>query len=374
MKTVKDLNLKGERVLLRIDVNSELINGKVQDNPRFKSHSETIKFLLNKRAAVVILAHQSNPGRKDFITLKQHSKILNKYVKVKFVEDIIGKKALREIEKLKFGEALLLENVRFLNDEFKTGKNNFVKTIAPMFDYYVNDAFSVMHRNQASIVSFPKVLPSVIGPNAEDEIKYIEKLKSKIKNAIFILGGNKVEDVAILIQNKKILTSGILSLLALKARGYKLGYGDKQLKKYSSLIKKIKKNLRNMQIPVDLAVKLKGGRKEIDLKELPTSHEILDIGKKTILNYKKEIKKAKTIFIKGAPGDLDQRGFEVGTKELLKAIAKSKAFSVVSGGSIISAIERFKINKNNFSHVSLSGGALVYYLAGRKLPGLEALK
>ncbi|MEM3074600.1 MAG: phosphoglycerate kinase [Candidatus Pacearchaeota archaeon] len=377
IKTLDDIkgSLKDKRILLRIDLNSQIIENKVQNNPRFKAHSETIKLLIKKKAKLVVLAHQSNPNEKDFMSLKQHSEILNKYVKIKFVNDIIGKKALEEIKRLKNGEALLLNNVRFLSEEFDvlTKKNKLIETLFPLFDYYINDAFSIMHRNQASIVLFPKKIESFIGPVAEKELNNIEKLKSKLKKCTFILGGKKAEDVIFLINQNNILTTGILSLFVLKAKGYKLGYEDNLLKNID-LIKSINVNIKNIKYPTDLAIKLNNSRKELPIDELPVNSEILDIGSKTINSYKKEIKKAKAIFIKGAPGDLDQEGFEIGTKELLKAISKSKAFSIVSGGSLSDAIERFKIKKKLFSYVSLSGGALIYYLAKRKLPGLEALK
>ncbi len=373
MKTIDSINVTNKRVLLRIDINSEIINGKIQDSPRFVEHSKTINELKRKKAKVVILAHQSRPGKKDFTSLKQHAKILNKYSNVKFVDDIIGKKAVNEIKQLKPGEALLLDNVRKLKDEFNPGNNKFVKTLSRESDFFVNDAFSICHRNQTSVVSFPKVLRSVIGRSIENELKMLDKLKLKNRNVVYILGGNKPDDIILLINNKNVLTTGTISLILLKSQGYNLGKEESMLKKDLKFVDILKK-YKNVKAPIDLAVNENNRRKEILIEELPSNYLILDIGEKTVEEYKKEIENAEAVFFKGVAGYTQNKNFQYGTRELLKAISKSKAFSVIAGGSSSGAIEKFKLGKKNFGHVSLSGGALVYYLAGKKLPGLEVLR
>ena len=368
LRTIKSLKLKGKKILLRVDLNSDFRNKKITESDRIKAHSKTIGWFLRKKASVVILAHQDS-GKK--ISLKQHARILNKYVKIKFVNDTLGKKALKSIKKLKPGEALLLENVRFLKEEFLPSiKNKFVKILAPLFDYYINDALSVSHRNHTSIVSFPKVLPHYAGPVLYNELNNIKKLKSKMKNSLFILGGKKSEDLIPLLKHGKILTSGKLSLLALISEGHNLGKENKILKNQFKFLPKIKKYSKNIKNPVDLAISVKGKRKELELKDFPQNY----IGDKTIELYKKEIKKAKMVFLKGSPGFYQKKGFEKGTKEILKAISKSKAFSVLAGGQTSDALKKFHINKKKFGYVSLSGGALVRYLAGEKLVGLEVLE
>lgn len=373
LQTIKNLDLKEKAVILRIDINTEIVKGKVQDNPRFKAHSETINFLKKKKAKVIILAHQGNPGGHDFTSLEQHAKILNKYTKIKFVKDIIGEKAINSIQNLKNGEALLLENIRFLKDEFYPGNNKFIKILSEKADIFVMDAFSVCHRNQSSIVSFPKFLPSYTGLVMEKELNNIEMVKNKSKNALFILGGKKPKDL-ILILNNKIISTGTLSLLCLIAKGYNLGKEQKMLKNDLKFINKLKINIKNIVTPIDLAVSINGKRKNINISDLPSKYPIYDIGDKTIKLYGDEIKKAKVIFFKGAVGKISDKNFQKGTKEILKAISRSRSFSVISGGSSVSSIDKFKISKNSFSYISLSGGALVHYLAGEKLPGLEALK
>ena len=330
---------------------------------------------MRKKASVVILAHQGSPGKENFISLKQHARILNKYVKVKFVNDIIGKKAQEEISKLKPGKAILLENTRFLKEEFLPSiKNKFVKTFLDLgFDYYINDAFSVSHRNHTSIASFPRVLPHYAGPVLYNELNNIKKLKSKMKNCLFILGGKKSEDLIPLLKNKRVLTGGEFSLLSLISESHNLGKENKILKKDFKLLSKIKKYSKNLKNPVDLAISVKGKRKELELKDFPQNYPVYDIGNKTIELYKKEIKKAKVILLKGSPGFYQKKGFEKGTKEILIAISKSKAFSVLAGGQTSDALKKFGINKKKFDYVSLSGGALVKYLARGKLVGLEVL-
>ena len=369
-------NLQGKKIILRVDLNCDIHDGKIIESERIKEHARTIKFLQVKKAKIVILAHQGNLGEKTCTSLRQHAKFLNKYAKVKFVPQVIGKRAWLEISELKNGEALLLENVRFLKEEQNpTANNSFVKYFKEAgFDYYVNDAFSVSHRNQTSIVSFPKVFPSAIGLVFEEELSHIEKIKTKMKNCLFILGGAKSKDLLPLLGKGKILTTGKLSLLCLIANGYNLGKENQLLKKDFPLLSIIKKNLDNIETPVDLALNVRGKRKESFLDEFPKNYLVWDIGEQTIKDYKKEIAKAKVIFFKGSPGMFQEKGFEKGTREILNAIANSKAFSVIAGGQSSDALKKFKIPKSKFSYVSLSGGSLVAYLAGEKLPGLEALK
>ena len=369
MKTLDNFNFKGKKVLLRIDLNSDYINKKIILNQRYKAHVKTIKELKNKSAKIILLAHQGRPNQKDFTSLKQHAKLLNKFVKVKFVNDIIGKKALREINDLKNGEVLLLDNVRKLKDEFKPStKNKFVKTLAPLVDYYINDAHSNSHRNHTSMVSFAKVLPSGAGRVMEAELKALKKLK--IKNALYILGGAKPKDTVLLMNNnRRVLACGLFGQLCLISKNTNFGAQNKFLKNKLKIVKKNK--LRNVITPTDFAIKINNKRKELNLEQFPSKYEIFDIGKNTIEKYKQEIKKAKVIFMKGTAGECALKPFCKGTREILKAIEKSKAYSIIGGGHLSDAAAKFKIKK--IDHISLSGGALIEYIAGKKLPGLEAL-
>lgn len=373
IKTLGDLNLRNKRVLVRVDLNSEIVNGKVMFSERLTAPIETIKYLQERNCKIVLIAHQGRHGEKDCISLRQHARFLNRKIKVKFVEDIYGRKALSAIDNLKPKEVLLLENVRFLKEESKLTNNRLVKVLAGKFDVFVNDAFSASHREQASIILFPRKLDSCIGLTFEKELKNAEKLD--VNNSLLILGGNKPEDTILLIEKTraKILPTGLLAPLVLEALGYKLGLEDKILEKYRKLIPIIKKNIDRIKIPADLAVD-SGKRVDLIVEEFPSNYPVLDIGKETIESYKREIKGAKKIFFKGLAGLCNNEDFSLGTRRLMKAIEESKAFSVFSGGHTLSAIDRFGIKKKRLGYVSLSGGALVYYLAGKKLPGIEAIK
>ena|SRR3989344_4905849 len=372
LRTLDDLNFKGKSVLLRADLNSEVVNGKVFLGDRLIESSRTIKELTRKGAKVVVIAHQGRKGDKDFISLKQHAKLLNRYVKVKFIDDVFGKKALGAIDKLKFGEALLLENVRFCKEEFLVeGKNKMVEALKDKFDYFVNDAFSVSHRAQASVVCFNKNLVSAVGRLMERELKSLDRLK--IEGGLFILGGAKIEEDLFLAGRGKVFTGGIVALTFMRARGMDLGKQNEIVDKNKKLFAKIR-TMRKVKTPLDFAILQNGKRKEIMAEEFPINSLALDIGKETIKEYLSEIKRAKVIFVKGPMGYIEDKRFIEGTREILKAVANSKAFSVIAGGHTGSTLKQLGIDKKKFSYISLSGGALVEYLAGKKLPGIEALR
>jgi phosphoglycerate kinase len=371
MKTLNDFYFKGKIVLLRCDLNSDIKNKKLLKSERIKEASITIKELKKKGARIVILAHQGRPGDSDFISLKQHCKQLNKYTKVKFVEDIIGGKAKRAIKGLKNGGAILLENIRYLKEEFDTGKNKITDFFSRLCDIYVNDAFSVCHRAQASILLPKYIKKSCAGRILEREVKSLSKIK--IKNTLYILGGAKPEDNIKLLGKHKVLSCGLFGQVCLINKGKKLGEQENYLRKKKAFIKISKNKLKKVETPLDFAVNI-NGRKEIPLSGFPNKHEIFDIGSQTQKKYTNEIKKAKAIYMKGPAGDCSTKEFSKGTFSILRAIANSKVFSVIGGGHLSDAIESSKIDKKKFGHISLSGGALLNYIAGEKLPGLEVLR
>ena len=371
IKTLSEFNLKNKRVLLRLDLNTEVIKGKAQLSERMKAHQTTLKELRRKKAITVILAHQGRPGDDDFIPLNQHARLL----KVKFVPDIIGEKAIKAIKSLKPGEVLLLDNVRNLKEEFDGTENNiFVKTLAPLFDIYINDAFSVSHRAQSSVTGFPKVLPSGMGRVMEAEVRSLEKIN--LKDTLFVLGGTKPkENISILQNNSNILTCGVFGQLCTIAKGVNFGAQNKFLeKKVAEFVPLLRPYVKKIETPIDFAVKIKDQRKDLSLEEFPSEYEIFDIGPQTQKLYIQKIKQAKSIFMKGVAGYCEEKQFCQGTNAILTAITKSKAFSVVGGGHTTQAITKLKIPKSKFGYISLSGGALDEYVAGKKLPGLEVLK
>ena len=379
MKNLYDFNFYDKRVLVRADLNSDVVNGKVIISERIRNASETIIELKRRGARVVVIAHQGRPGKDDFVSLKKHASYLNRYVNIKFIEDTIGEKAINAIENLKINEVILLENIRFEKDEFKPEKgmqNKLLKKLVPLFDIYVNDAFSVCHRKHTSIVGFPKYISSSAGRLLDREVKAVKKLK--VKDSLFILGGAKPEDNIKLLKGNLVLSCGLFGQMCLIAKGFRFGKQEKYLRKEIEGFNKIKdilkRKLKYVETPVDFAVKIKGKRKELVLDDFPNDHEIFDIGGKTITRYGSEIKKAKSIFMKGPAGFCGEKIFCKGTFSLLNAIAKNRGFSIIGGGHLNDAIVRGRISKRKFGHVSLSGGALLRYISGEKLPGIRALK
>lgn len=387
MKTLKNIDLRGKRILIRLDLNSSIIDKKVQDSLRFKRHSKTLKKLSKKQAKIVILAHQGKRTKPNYLdSLDQHSKILSKHLnkKVIYVNDLFGKKAIQKIKNLQNGQILLLKNTRSYENETKNltpkkhSESEFVKTLSPFFDLFIQDAFSVCHRNHASIVGFPYRLPSYPGDVLNSELKAINKIDKEIKKPFtLILGGKKVKDYLDIIRRyskqKKadyILTTGVPSLIACKLKGIKLGKEDELLKEQKTLMKKLAPYKSKLITPTDFAYESNKKRKEIKTKDLPINKPLLDIGSETIKEYSKIIKKSKTIFIKGTAGFYEKKGFEKGTKMLFKQIRKSSGFSLSGGGDTLTALKKTK----GIDHISLSGGALLKYLANKKLPGLKVLK
>ncbi len=384
--TLDSRNFNKKKVLVRIDINSPIKNKKIQDVFRIKEHARTIAELARKGAAVVVLAHQGRPGEPDFISLKTHVRILSRFIKrkVRFVSDVCGKKAIYKINKLKKGQVLLLENVRFLQEEVNPKKNfkhtQLVGNLSPLFDYFVMDAFSVAHRSAPSMQGFAKVLPVISGRVMEKELTSLKKLDKIKKPYVFILGGAKPDDLILLLENKKVdyfLIGGVLSEMFYIARGVDIGVKKKFLSEHGYL-----KSLGLLEpyiddpriiLPVDFALEKTGRRTEMSVVYMPYKYPIYDIGGKTQEIFINMIKKAKTIYVKGPLGMYEKKGFGKGSKAVFGAVAESKSFSILGGGHTLSFIDK-SIGTKKFSYVSLAGGALLEYLAGKRLPGIEILR
>jgi phosphoglycerate kinase len=397
--TLNDVKVKDKVVLVRVDFNSAIDpkTQKILEDARIRAHAETtIRELAEKGAKVVILAHQGRKGDPDFIPLKQHAQILGKILKkpVKYVDDLFGEKAKSAIKSLKSGEILVLENVRTFAGETKDGspeehaKTELVKNLAPLADVFVNDAFAAAHRAHVSMIGFTAVLPSVAGRIMERELKSLGKvLENPEKPCVFILGGAKADDsleISKYVLDKEIanyvLTGGVVGQVFLAAKGVDLGKPNMDYlkkKEFMNLLSGIKALIEKypdrIKTPQDLAVEVKGRRKEISVDELPTEYPTYDIGTKTVDEYTKTIRKAKSIVISGPMGVYENKEFGFGTKRILEEIAGSKAFSLAGGGHTISAIEEFGLTKK-ISYISTAGGALIEFLMGRKLPGVVALE
>ncbi len=345
MKTLKNFDVKGKRVLLRCDFNVPLSEeGVVLDDFRIKETIPTIRYLADNGAKIILMSHLGRPEGKvvEGLRLTPIREKLEEYLDlpIKKSEDCIGPAAEELINKTNPGEVLLLENLRFHKEEEENG-DNFAKELAKSGDIYINDAFGACHRSHASIVGIPKYLASGAGLLLEKEIKSLNRIiKNPQKPLISIIGGAKVETKAKLINKISEVSDWVL---------------------VGGLIKK---ELDDKKIPLTFPRKIIAPLNNLEGK---------DIGPETIELFKEKISLAKTIFFNGVLGRIEKKEFSKGTEEILEAIIQSKAFSVVGGGEMLAVINRLGII-DKFSHVSTGGGAMLAFLSGDKLPGIEALE
>ncbi len=395
-----DFDFTGKRVLLRLDLNSPINTetGEITDVSRFIAHLDTIKRLSN--AKVVILAHQSRPGKKDFTTTKNHADVLSRLLRrpVEYVDGLFESFVLEKIRKMKDGEILLLENTRFYSEDVVLAeeplsiqrKSHIVRKLSPLFDYFINDAFAAIHRPQTTLVGFAEDLPNVAGLLMDKEITMLTRfLNDNTRPKLAILAGAKVDDSLKVAMNffeknviDKLIAGGLVANLLLVAKGINIGnvnieFLKKELPDFEKLLD-ISKNLLNKYgekiiLPVDFAINKDNKRFEINIEELPIEYPIYDIGLDTIEIFKREIIKAKSIILNGPMGVYEIPDFSLGTVEIFKTISEVDAFKVAGGGHTISVISKLELEKK-FTHVSTGGGALISFLSGENMPGLDALK
>lgn len=394
--TMDDVDMAGRTVLVRCDMNVPVDKETKQIRKPFKieAHKETLKELMEREAKIVVLSHQSRPGKPDCISLKEHSKVLSGILdtEVKFVDDIYGEKAKGAIKELEPGEVLVLENLRFDEQENVKGnahersQTDMVKELSSVADLYICDAFACTHRSSPSMVGFPHVMPSIVARLMERELKATEQVNWNPKPPMgYVLGGAKLGGTFLMMEHALekeladyILVTGVPSLVFLKAAGYDLGKGnDEFLAKnghdaaHKSAVKLLELGEDTIYLPIDLAVEKDGKRVEIDVDELPTKYPIKDIGSKTAEEFTRLINTMKTVFCNGTAGVFEDSNFSFGTKEIFSAIAKSSAYSVIGGGDTSGAIRKLEIS--GFDHVSSGGGALLNLLAGKESESLKEI-
>lgn len=397
--TLDDFELKDKTVLLRVDINSPVEKCRITDTTRMKECAHTIKELLEKGAKIVILAHQGRIGKKDFIPLKEHARIMAELLgrDVEYIDDLFGSRAVNSIGKMSSKDIVMLENTRFYTEEISFDdqpaeimtKTYFIQNLSKQADFFVNDAFACAHRAQPSVVGFTETLPSMAGRVMEKEIKMLSNALRADSPRVIVLGGAKADDsidVAVNMLNNnivdKILTTGLVANLFLAAKGYELGTINtealkKELKDYDKFISSAKdllgKYSDRIEVPTDIALNRAGRREEISISELPSEKQIFDIGRGTVSRYSYLLKSAKTIIVNGPAGVFENPDFAFGTEELFKAISSSNAFSVAGGGHTVAVIEKLSI-QNKITHISTGGGACINFLAGKSMPAVEALK
>lgn len=398
IRTLNDLDLENKTVLARVDINSPIDpeSGEILDDMRIKSHLPTIDALKNSK--LVLLAHQSRPGRSDFTTLEKHARILEKLCRtnVTYIDCLFGSTAKKAIDSLENGAVLLLENVRFCSEETnseiikrtpqKQAQTLLVKELSSYVDAYVNDAFAVSHRNQPSVVAFPQILPSCAGKLLESEIVNLKNvLAYEEKPRVFLMGGAKAGDsinvIKKLMKNgvvDTILTSGLVGTIFLSASGINIGKENKKMLKARELDsivpearRLLKKYRERIEMPVDLAFQKNGSREESPVKNYG-DNQIMDIGTESISRYRRIIERAKIVVANGPCGVFEKEEFALGTEKILESVAESNGFSVISGGHLSAMAQKLNIG-NKISYISTGGKATMSFLAGEKLPGIEAL-
>ncbi|MCR5027413.1 MAG: phosphoglycerate kinase [Methanobrevibacter sp.] len=395
--TIDDFDLEDKTVLVRIDVNSPVDPSSriILDDTRLKLHAQTIKELAKKGARVVILAHQSRPGKNDFTKLSQHAEALSDILnlRVKYVDSIFSASAKEAIRELKAHEILLLENVRFFSEETLSrtpeehSKSVLVQELSPLIDYFVNDAFAAAHRSQASLVGFTVNTPSAAGRVMEEELTVIQNALDDVEHpCVFLLGGMKPDDSIDVMENvlsngtaDSILTTGIVGNIVLWASGADIGQVNRDFiasRGYEDMVEKSRELIERfgdkVKYPIDVAIEKDGERADVDIDEIP-NEAIFDIGVKTIAFYANEIRNAKYIFANGPAGVFEDPNFAMGTEDLINAIASSEGFSLIGGGHIAAATAGLGL-EDQMSHLSSGGGACISMLAGKKLAAVEALK
>lgn len=354
MRIIQEVeNLEGTKVLLRVDFNVAVENGKAKESFKIAAVKGTVDYLLKKNAKIALVSHLGRPAAVKTLAGKPEGKYSLEFsleqlkkdagnilgIKINFISDCIGEKVKDGLDNLKSGEVLLLENVRFYAGE-ESNDSGFSEKLAENFDIFVNDAFSVSHRDQASVTGVAKILPSYAGLWFQKEIENLDKVKENPATpAVAIVGGAKIETKLPLIKKSEEFYDYILvgGKIANEAMDQKIQFSSKVI------------------LPLDLAQ----GR--------------LDIGPKTIEKFKEIISLAKTIVWNGPMGKFEEKPYDIGTKEILETVIKSGAFTLMGGGESAQILEENNA-MDKISFVSTGGGAMLEYLSGNKLPGIEVLK
>jgi len=389
--TLEDFDTKGKTVFLRVDMNSPIDpkTMEILETSRIRESTESLKDL--EEAKVVIASHQGRVGNKDYTGMESHAKVLEKILnrKIKYVEDVIGSEAQREIKNMKNGDILLLDNLRLCaeeNYEFapaEAAKTIMVSRLSKLFDLCVLDSFPSSHRSHPSIVGFSYVLPACAGRLVEREVRKLDEIMTVAKGPhVVVLGGSKVMDrleaIKTLIESGRadqVLLTGVIANVFMRAQGKIKSPLD--IKREEEVVAKahslIGEHPDVFSTPVDIAIDKNGTRVEMDVRDLGKKDQILDLGPKTVEHYTKSIHSAGTVFISGPAGFFENENFKFGTEGLLKAVAGSFATTIVSGGHLTAALKRYGLAEK-INHISTAGGALVLYLAGVKLPMIQSLE
>ena len=386
-----NLNLEGKRILLRADFNVPINDGSITETSRIEKVLPTIKYLIKKKAKIIIVSHLGRPKGKAVpgLTLKPIAKKLSNYLNqdVNFLDKSIGKNVVEKTKEMPKGKVLLLENLRFCKEE-ELNSESFAKELSKNGDIYINEAFSCSHRAHASVNAITKHIDSYAGKMLLEEVNVIKMLTNNAKKPVAcIIGGSKISTKVGVLNNlaKKMDVIVIVGAMAnnfIKYKGYNIGKSLFEKNKENlleSTIKQCEINKCKLILPVDVVVsknyKSKGQLKKLD--EINDNDLILDVGKKTLENISKIIDESKTILWNGPAGYFEEKEFSEGSNKIAKKITentKNKSLiSIAGGGDTAAAINMFGCSKD-FTYISTAGGAFLELLEGKTLPGIKALE
>jgi phosphoglycerate kinase len=399
MKTIDDLELNNQRVLLRADLNAPMkqdANGQMQitDDGRLRASVTTINDLRKKNAKIIILAHLGRPKgeRKPELSLKPIAKRLSELVgvSIKFIDDLNDASTLEAVNSMQSGEIIMIENIRFEKDETskdQSERQRLAQKLAKLGDAFVIDGFGVVHREQASVTDIARLLPKASGRLVQAEQKAFDRvLNNPDRPYVVVLGGSKVSDKLGVINNliskvDKILIGGGMAFTFLKAQGYEVGDSlleVDRIEEVKQLLLTAKEKNVEIVLPIDIVIStsLDGTSpvSEVDFDKIPVGQKGLDIGSKTAELFADKIRDAKTVVWNGPMGVFEVNAFAKGTKTVAQALANSAAYSVVGGGDSAAAIRLLGLDESKFDHISTGGGASLELLEGKVLPGLAVLE
>ena len=405
MTRLDHFDYRGKTVLLRVDINSpvDAATKRIVNDNRIQKSLPTIRTLLDAGAKLVLIAHQGDTlDYQNLIPLHEHAEKLSSYLQapVAYIDDVAGPAAQDRIRALRAGEAVLLGNLRYLSEEISTFENAvklepeqmletyLVRSLAPLVDYYVNDAFAAAHRNAPSMVAFQAIKPTAAGELLFSEVAALDTvIHAPAHPSVFVLGGAKISDAFGMMEQvlasgtaDRILTCGVTGEVMLLAAGHRLGAAKERFLRDRGLEVFVKPSERYLQtygdkirLPCDLAYRVEDKRREILVEDLPSEQMFMDIGTRTIAEYAALIQEAKTLFVNGPAGVYEEAAFEQGTRMLWQAVAKSRGYSVMGGGDTVTAAARF-VALDDIDYVCTAGGAMIRYLSGRRLPLIEAME
>ncbi|ABW18517.1 phosphoglycerate kinase [Alkaliphilus oremlandii] len=391
-KTLKDLEMKGKKVLVRCDFNVPMDKeGKITDDIRIRAAMPTVEYILENGGSVILMSHLGRPNGEPNpkYSLEPVSKRISELIgrEVKFSDDdrVVGESTQKLASELKEGEVLLLQNVRYRKEEEKN-EDAFSKELASLADLYVNDAFGTAHRAHSSTAGVASFLPSAMGYLIEKEVGFMGKaLESPERPFVAILGGAKVSDKIGVIENlmekvDALIIGGGMAYTFIKAQGFEVGKSLLEEDKVSlaaDLIKKAKEKNIELLLPVDTVVAKEFAAEAqhwtVNSSSMPAETMGLDIGDKTIALFSEKIKEAKTVIWNGPMGVFEMPAFAKGTKEVAKALANSGAITIIGGGDSAAAVEQLGF-ADRMTHISTGGGASLEFLEGKILPGINVLE